>query len=65
MTVEQFLHHQLEVMLAKADALVDDAVDAVTHQYKTAREELQGYRHVKRAELAAKNKAGALLRRWR
>lgn len=61
MTVEAYLRYHLTEMIGKSEAAVDDALDTVSLRYKTAREELQGYRHLQKAEQAAKNKAGVLL----
>ncbi|RYG53721.1 hypothetical protein EON66_08125 [archaeon] len=59
MTVEQFLRSYLADMCDKANAVVDGAIDDVSLLYKQLREETQNYRHQKRAEEHARNKAGA------
>ena len=59
MSVEEFLRDYLERAIGRANDAVDDAVDEVSLLNKQLREEIQNYRHQKRAEVAAKNKAGA------
>ena len=58
MSVEEFLRDYLERAIGRANDAVDDAVDEVSLLNKQLREEIQNYRHQKRAEVAAKNKAG-------
>jgi len=57
MTVEEYLRDYLEKLIEGANESVDDAVDTVSLLFKQLREETQNYRHHKKAELAAKNKA--------
>lgn len=58
MTVEEYLRDYLERMIERANDARDDALDAVSLLYKQLREEVQNCRHQKKAEQAAKTKAG-------
>ena len=56
--MEQYLQHRLAVLTEKAQEFTDDAIDAVAEVHKQQREEIRNMQHTKKAEQAAKNKAG-------
>jgi hypothetical protein len=58
MTVEGFLKDYLERMVAQATEHVDDAMDQLQLVYKQQREEIKNAVHQRRAEQAARHKAG-------
>lgn len=59
MSVEAYLKHVLDKLTDKAREYTDDAIDELAATYKQHREEIRNMQHQKKAEQAAKNKAGA------
>jgi hypothetical protein len=58
MTVEAFFAAYLERAKSQINDACDDAIDTMVDCYKQEREEVKNFLHQKKAEAAAKRKAG-------